>query len=120
MKHEDERSINGWTPTTRPWIVCAANRYGDTIITGARHHDNIMRAAVAAIGGSFDAQDHDAWKRGHSVLMSRVPEGGREEQGFIDQFGRFYDREEAMQLALQNDQVNNHKGERFLCSEHLY
>jgi hypothetical protein len=52
--------------------------------------------------------------------MSRVPEGGREEQGFIDQFGRFYDREEAMQLALQNDQVNNHKGERFLCSEHLY
>jgi hypothetical protein len=96
--------VDGWMPKTQPWIVCAANRYGDIIITGARHHDRIMRMAVKAIGGGFSTDTErniGAWKKGFEALSRR----GREEQGFIDQFGRFYSREDAMRLALQNGQL---------------
>ncbi len=110
--------MSEWEPTTPPVIVCAANRYGDVIIAGARHHDSIMRGTIAAIG-------HGEFKLGWKRLLRRIPEGGREEQGFIDQFGRFYGREEAELLARQNNQIDhNQKGGRLsenaLHSEDLY
>ena len=95
-----------WEPTTQPWIVCAANRYGDLIIAGARHHDSIMRSITAKIGGgSFKEGDEDTtdWKAGWDILMKLCD--GQEEQGFIDQFGRFYTRKDACRLAVQNGQM---------------
>ena len=74
-----------WEPTTKPWIVCAAIRFNDHIVCGPRHWDTTMRKMVDLL------KDHEFW--------------GKAEQGFIDQFGRFYNREEAMQVARQNNQI---------------
>lgn len=85
------------------WIVCAANKYGDgRIIASARHHDKNMNAIIKAVGHS----------------------GSRAMQGFIDQFGRFYTRKQAMKMVLKNDQRfdkdrNGGNGED-LYSEGLY
>lgn len=58
------------------WVVCAANRHpSGLIICGARHRDPIMRAQAEASG-------LDDWRQC--------------EQGFINQFGEFLTREEAM------------------------
>lgn len=79
-----------WEPTTQPWIVCAANRIqsGDEeiILPGPRHWDKTMHALARAL---------------------KIPRGdaARAEQGFIDQWGRFYTREEAMKIARQNNQI---------------
>ena len=113
-----ELSENGWEPTVPPWIVCAANQYGDYILVGARHWDSTMRATTELLGGGD-------FRAGWDILQSMIPEGGREIQGFIDQFGRFYGREEAEQVAQQNDQIiMDQRGGRLsnfaLHSEDLY
>ncbi len=81
-----------WEPTTKPWIVCAANKHqlSGRIVCGARHWDSVMRGQVQDMDGVWDKSWGDA------------------EQGFIDQWGRFYTREEAMEIARQNDQVINY------------
>ncbi len=73
--------------------------------------------AITAIGrGDF----RTGWK----WLFAGIPEGGREEQGFIDQFGRYYNREEADDLARQNGQIIEQREGRLsqvaLHSEDLY
>lgn len=88
----------------RARIVCAAVRFGDTILAGARHWDSVMRTQAAAI--SINLRD---------VAM--------EEQGFIDQFGNFYDREEAFQHTQKVDQsvdFDRNGGIGALFSEGLY
>ena len=87
------------------YIVCAANRIktkkGIVILTGARHWDSIMRRQA----------DHLGIK------------GGNEEQGFIDQFGTFLTREEAMEIVKKNGQKfdkESNRGDKSLCSEGLY
>lgn len=67
------------------WIVCAANKHRETgvIFCGARHFDNAMRGQIKAAG--FKGNGYD--------------------QGFIDQFGRFYDREQAWIIAEKNGQI---------------
>jgi len=93
-------------------IVCAAIRFGDTILAGARHWDCIMVEAVEAVGG---------WsiKDGLEILRN---EGG-EEQGFIDQYGEFLGRKEAAFVATANGQIGRN-GEpintNILYSEDLY
>ena len=73
-------------------IVCAALKYNITIfcgnsylkeiiIAGARHFDSIMIAQIKAIG------------------LKGIPE-----QGFIDQFGTFVDRKEAMEIVKKSGQ----------------
>jgi hypothetical protein len=69
-------------------IVCAANRYGDHIIASARHHDALMRKIINSMGG-------------RSKLLDGCE---REEQGFIDQYGDWWNREEAMNIVVQNGQ----------------
>lgn len=69
-------------------VVCAANRLRDQphrIICSARHFDPLMRAQIAACEGSA------VWKTS--------------EQGFIDQWGVWMDREEAMLVARAAGQV---------------
>jgi hypothetical protein len=85
-----------------PFVVCAANRKENRIICGARHYDPIMRAQINASEGA------DWWKGC--------------EQGFIDQFGRFYTREEALVVAKTNGQIKRRVGgdDKELFSESLY
>ena len=84
-------------------VVCAANKLpSGVILCGARHWDKIMRAQCDAIG----------------------EKGGREKQGFIDQFGEFLTREEAMEIVKENGQPfnmeRNGSGDVVLFSEGLY
>ncbi len=70
-------------------IVCAANRYKDFVVTGVRHFCPTMRQQIKAIG----------------LNDLRFYANGNEEQGFIDQFGVFLTREEAMVIARKGGQV---------------
>lgn len=86
-------------------VVCAACRSGELIIAGARHFDSVMHRQIAAI---------DPEKRPRHW-----------EQGFIDQFGVFMNRQEAMQVALAAGQpVDIERGcggdKTTLYSEGLY
>lgn len=85
-----------------PRIVCAAiHLVGGLVIPSARHFDMTMRLVIASIGAG-------------------TPQGSR--QGFIDQHGQFYTREEAWPIALANDQIRRRVGgdEGRLYSENLY
>lgn len=82
-------------------VVCAANRYGDLIVCGARHFDMVMRAQIKAAN-----------------IERSVPE-----QGFIDQWGVFMDREEALLVATAAGQINVRRPKspgNELFSEDLY
>ena len=81
-------------------IVCAANRDEDgRIVLGIRHWDDFMRC------------------------MGLAPKA---EQGFVDQYGKFYTREDAWLLAEDQGQIIRRvggdmvKGEGRLYSENLY
>lgn len=64
-------------------VVCAACRRGDIILAGARHFDKVMLSQAKAIDGAL-----------------RPGAGFEFEEGFIDQFGDFLTREEAMAIAI--------------------
>lgn len=76
---DDITKVNGM----KRYVVCAANRFTcGTIITGARHWDSIM-----------------------CDLADKLNlDGGKEEQGFIDQWQNFMTREEATKVVLTNKQ----------------
>lgn len=86
-------------------VVCAATRYGDVVIPSARHHDPLMHQTAKLMG------------------VSRVTHG-IPEQGFIDQFGVFMDRKEALAIAVHMGQVNVYRPKSApydaLFSEDLY
>lgn len=92
------------TPNHEPvarTIVCAANRIGDVILCGARHWDKVMQKQANAMGLT----------------------GGGEEQGFIDQWGNFLSRVEAMEIVKANKQsfdIDRNRGDSVLYSEGLY
>ena len=83
-------------------VVCAANKFDNVILCGSRHWDKIMRSQANALG----------------------IRGGREEQGFINQFGDFLTREEAMSIVKVNKQPfdieRNGGQDKELYSEGLY
>lgn len=91
-------------------ITCAANRYRgssddpEVIILGVRHTDNFMRQQLHEVYGS----------------PSNWPD--LEEQGFVDQHGNFYSREEAYDIAHNAGQIIRRCGgdEGRLYSENLY
>lgn len=71
----------------QPVIVCAAIRDSENfIITGARHFDMIMHNQLAMYN-AFNNAPNKKW-----------------EQGFIDQFGKFHNRKEAMQIVKNGKQ----------------
>lgn len=79
-------------------VVCAACQWTlheyysePIIILGARHFDKLMHEAVA----SFNS-DTPTW---------RTLVGGKEVQGFIDQWGVFMDRQEAWKVAEAAGQI---------------
>lgn len=82
-------------------IVCAANRLGCLIFCGARHCDRTMYRQANAAGINLVGT----------------------EQGFINQFGEFRTREEALKIVLENGQPFNAKrngSKTELFSEGLY
>lgn len=87
-------------------VVCAANRSNaGNVVLGARHHDKIMNDTIYAI---FEDSAY----------------GMKWEQGFIDQWGVFMDRKEALLVATAAGQigVRRPKGNPadMLFSEDLY
>lgn len=88
-------------PDIPVWIVCAANRHRETgtIFCGARHFDNVMRGQIKAAGYKSFGYD----------------------QGFLDQFARFYNRKEAWEIAERNGQIKKQVSTPgTLYSENLY
>lgn len=86
-----------------PRIVCAAIQLVDgLIIPSARHFDMTMRLVLVSMQGE-----------------KRLA-GAR--QGFIDQHGTFYDREQAWDIAKSQDQIRRELscGVGTLYSENLY
>ena len=86
-------------------VVCAACKHEDLILCGARHWDSVMNNQYNYL--------HDQ------------PKAFLFEQGFINQFGEFLTREEAMIVALDAGQtVDIERGcggnEKILFSEGLY
>lgn len=95
----------------KPWIVCAACKHGDFIAAGPRHFDDTMRRQVEAYIKANDLPDDgETW--------------GAFEQGFVDQYGDFHSREDAIRIVLENKQPfdldRNGGGSRWLFSEGLY
>ena len=83
------------------WIVCAANKLNSgLIVCGARHHDQIMN---------------------DQILLAKDTHIG-EKQGFIDQRGKWWSREDALIIAKSNGQIRRSVpgDDRELFSENLY
>ena len=88
-----------------PRIVCAANRLDNgMLIVGARHYDSVMHATINGLTSAGMDVNKDC------------------DQGFIDQFGNFYTREEAWEIADFNGQIIRRVGGDGcrLYSENLY
>jgi hypothetical protein len=94
-----------------PWIVCAAikNKEGD-ILLGIRHFDRFMR--------QFTKSYSLVYKKERPVST----EWKQAEQGFVDQYGAFYTREAAYEVAAKNGQIRRPEGGTpgTLYSENLY
>ncbi|NOR27521.1 MAG: hypothetical protein GQ540_03215 [Lutibacter sp.] len=86
-------------------VVCAACRSGEVIFSGARHFDKVMNSQIRAV---------KEYRNLHGFT-----------EGFIDQFGDFLTRKEAMKIAIAAGQkvdiecgCGGHKD--ILFSEGLY
>lgn len=88
---------------SKPRIVCAAirNKRTNVVIVGPRHFDLTMCSAIPF-------GELDKWKDA--------------EQGFIDQHGEFYTRQQAWPIAWSNRQIIKDRDWQpgVLHSEHLY
>lgn len=87
-------------------VVCAANKYGDVMFIGVRHFCAVMRK-------NMEGSDVPALRR----VFGEV-------QGFIDQWGVFMDRREALAVAMAAGQVNARRPKTgpvdILFSEDIY
>lgn len=93
------------------FVVCAACKYGDLILCGARHFSPAMCSQL------------DKIREDGLIEMDNL---GRAEQGFVDQYDVFMSREEAYEVALAAGQLNTRRskssnpGSKTLFSEDLY
>jgi len=87
-------------------VICAANAYKDLLIIGPRHFDGTMHKQMAQSPTALLVKPA-AW-----------------EQGFIDQFGVFMDRKEALAVAFAAGQISTRRPKGYpldiLFSEDLY
>ena len=89
MTEPDYWEKNG-IPKPQQVVVCAAYRHKDLIITGARHSDKIMNSVLRLLPKEVKPQNGSGW-----------------EQGFINQFGEFLNRQEALIVAKASGQPLN-------------
>lgn len=107
----NENKVFNWEPSedAKVIIVCAANQFEDgLIIAGARHFDNVMHGNIKRV---FNTRDN------------RADQSSMSEQGFIDQYGRFYSREDAFKIVQENGQpfdLDRNGSHSVLYSEGLY
>lgn len=89
----------------QPVVVAAACRVGETLVVSARHFDLLMHQQIKQLGMAKDFR-------------------AKAEQGFIDQFGEFMDRFEALEVARAAGQLNVRRPKTFpqdrLFSEDIY
>lgn len=86
------------------YIVCAACKCEGIIIVSARHYDKLMHKQISQL-------PEGTWVKNKVV------------QGFIDQFGDFHTRHEALKIVQQNKQkidIERNKCSKQLYSEGLY
>jgi len=87
-------------------IVCAACMYKDLLVCGARHFDSVMMRQI------------------HATKENLLPEYGTMwGQGFIDQFGIYHDRDQAMKIVIASGQsfnIERNGDDMRLFSEGLY
>lgn len=84
------------------FVVCAACRYGEMVICGARHYDLVMHGVLAQL---------------REDRLFAFEEAGKAEQGFIDQRGVFMDRAEAYKVAEAAGQLNVRREKSPSCTE---
>lgn len=110
-----------------PRIICAAVRRQDgCVVAGPRHFDGTMWSVILEI--TLDQfRELQATGVGDPKHIPAVEKwaGVHAEEGFVDQFGVFYTREEAWPVALANGQILQHELDSKwqigkLHSEHLY
>lgn len=77
-------------------ISHAACRFNGYIVTGVRHFCPIMRNQIDAMGG-FELLNE--WQRESGELETG------DDQGFVDQYGRYLTREEAYIIAKEAGQI---------------
>ena len=91
------------------FIVCAANKYGDLILCGARHWDMLMHKQADAIG---------------NLEIRELRKEHGEQQGFVNSQGEFRTRKEAREIVRNNGQhfdlERNGGDDTTLFSEGLY
>ena len=81
-------------------VVCAANKFGDIIVLGVRHFCPLMCKQMDAYG--LDGTDEH-------------------EQGFVDQWGNFMTRKEALLVLRTNGRwIRDENYREVLYSENLY
>lgn len=109
---------------TQPRIICAACRTTDgRIVCGPRHFDGTMWSQIVGVTlEAFTIMQRDGTL---PPLPDAVKPWQGAEQGFIDQHGKFYTREEAWPIALMNNQILQYELDSKwstgkLYSEHLY
>jgi hypothetical protein len=98
--------------TNKRVVVCASVRFGDLILSGARHFDSVMRTQLKVIGSG---DSHAGLKLARTL--------GKKEQGFVDQYGNFINRTDALFIVLKNGQKfdpERNGSETELFSEGLY
>jgi len=95
-------------------IVCAACKFtleygNEEIVLGARHYDKRMHATLDIV--------HQSWEEARWKPEEII-------QGFIDQFGDFHDRKEALAIAEAAGQIGVYRPKTApkdeLFSEDLY
>lgn len=89
----------------RQIVVAAACKHGATVLVGPRHWDRVIRAQYDRLGAQY-----------------RAPIGYFE-QGFLDQFGDFLTREDALRIAKESGQaldMDRNNSDTQLFSEGLY
>lgn len=95
-------------------VVCAALRKEGHLIIGPRHFDALMRTQINSWASRFLLEEHREEAR---------QEWARAEQGFIDQWGNFLTRAEALVIATRQGQMIRRGlggDDEKLFSENLY
>lgn len=104
-----------------PRIVCAACRTAaGQVVCGPRHFDATMWCQILGLTPGAFKIAQEAGTLPPLPDAARVWQGA--EEGFIDQHGNFYTREEAWKLAEQGKQIafDDDWQRGSLHSEHLY
>lgn len=105
-----------------PRIICAAVRRPDgCVVAGPRHFDQTMWCQILGITPAAFRRIQAEPNRDGVPPAVKAWQGA--EEGFIDQHGAFYTREEAWAIALERKQIDPQElmwQPGRLHSEHLY